>query len=332
MSLKSNIIWEGQFIEIYVDGMCPKKIILGNIYRPPRDINENYRQFIDEFTTVLAKLEISHSDVIIAGDFNIDLLKIHEKQIFGDYFDAITGHSFFPKITLPTRFSNMNGTLIDNFLYKISHRLLKTSAGIILSRISDHLPYFVSLDYVNIKLKNVTKFIQVKQQNASNLNNFKAELSRTNLLTNFDLSIDADPNRNYDILEHTITSAINKHLPTKTVKFNKHKHKKSNWITQGIIKSIKYRDMLYRKLKETNPYCQQHETMVINLHTYNNILKRSIRKAKADYYYSRFEKYKNDMRNTWVTIKEIISRESKTNFPESFQINNVLNEGQNNYS
>ena len=64
--------------------------------------------------------------------------------------------------------------------------------------------------------------------------------------------------------------------------------------------------------------------MVINLHTYNNILKHSIRKAKANYYYSRFEKYKNDMRNTWVTIKEIISRESKTNFPESFQINNVL--------
>ena len=178
MSLKSNI-WEGQFIEIYVDIMCPKKIILGNIYRPPRDINENYRQFIDEFTTVLAKLERSHSDVIIAGDFNIDLLKIHEKPIFGDNFDAITGHSFFPKITLPTRFSDMNGTLIDNFLYKISHRLLKTSASIILSRISDHLPYFVSLDYVNIKLKNVTKFIQVKQQNASNLNNFKAELSRT---------------------------------------------------------------------------------------------------------------------------------------------------------
>ena len=63
---------------------------------------------------------------------------------------------------------------------------------------------------------------------------------------------------------------------------------------------------------------------MINLHTYNTILKHSIRKAKADYYYSRFEKYKNNMRNTWVTIKEIISRESKTNFPESFQINNVL--------
>ena len=65
MSLKSNI-WEGQFIEIYGDSMCAKKIILGNIYRPPRDINENYRQLIDEFSTVLAKLERYHTDVIIA--------------------------------------------------------------------------------------------------------------------------------------------------------------------------------------------------------------------------------------------------------------------------
>ena len=171
----------------------------------------------------------------------------------------------------------MNGTLIDNFL---SHRLLKTSAGIILSRSSDHLPYFVSMDHVNIKLKNITKFIQVKQQNASNLNNFKEEISRTNLLTDFDLSIDADPNRNYDILEHTITSAINEHLPTKHIQFNKHKHKNSNWITKGIIKSIKYRDTLYRKLEKTNPYCQQHEVMMINLHTYNNILKTVFVKRK----------------------------------------------------
>ena len=147
-------------------------------------------------------------------------------------------------LCLPTRFSNMNCTLIDNFLYKISHRLLKTSAGIILSTISDHLPYFVSLDYVNMKLKNITKFCQVKQQNVSNLNNFKEEISCTDLLTNFDLSIDTDPNRNYGILEHTIMSAINKHLPTKTITFNKHKHKHSNWITKGIIKSIKYRDTL----------------------------------------------------------------------------------------
>ena len=31
----------------------------------------------------------------------------------------------------------------------------------------------------------------------------------------------------------------NKHLPTKGVRLNKNKHKKSKWMTNGILKSIK---------------------------------------------------------------------------------------------
>ena len=42
-------IWEGQFIEIEQENVGNKKIILGNVYRPPRDTNENYNQFINEF-------------------------------------------------------------------------------------------------------------------------------------------------------------------------------------------------------------------------------------------------------------------------------------------
>ena len=52
--------------------------------------------------------------------------------------------------------------------------------------------------------------MQVKQQQ------FKAEISWTNLLTNVYRYIDADLNRNQDILMHTITFAINKQLSTKT--------------------------------------------------------------------------------------------------------------------
>ncbi len=38
-----------------------------------------------------------------------------KKNQIGEYFDMFTNHSFYPKITLPTRFSNKHGTLIDNF-------------------------------------------------------------------------------------------------------------------------------------------------------------------------------------------------------------------------
>ena len=57
-----------------------------------------------------------------------------------------------------------------------------------------------------------------------------------------------DPNINYDKLEKILCEAKEKHLPVKTVKFNKYKHKRSPWITLGILKSIKFRDGLYKKL------------------------------------------------------------------------------------
>ena len=37
------------------------------------------------------------------GDFNIDLLKIHEKRLYSEYFDNLLSEGFHPKISLPTR-------------------------------------------------------------------------------------------------------------------------------------------------------------------------------------------------------------------------------------
>ena len=75
------------------------------------DTNENYRQFISEFATLLAHLDRCNSDVIIGGDFNIDLLKVNDKPIVSEYLDMVISHGFFPKITLPTRLSERSGTL-----------------------------------------------------------------------------------------------------------------------------------------------------------------------------------------------------------------------------
>ena len=95
-------IWEGQFIEILFENSCVKNLILGKTYRPPHDNKANYQQFINELTPLLNTLGNHNND----GDYNIDLLKINGKPMFSDYFDAITSLSFFPKITLPTRFTD----------------------------------------------------------------------------------------------------------------------------------------------------------------------------------------------------------------------------------
>ena len=119
----------------------------------------------------------------------------------------------------------------------------------------------------------------------------------------------------------TLTNAINKHIPVKTVTFDKHKHRKSHWITKGIIKSIRFRDNLYLKLKKTPIDSMEFRCSQQNLKTYNAILRRNIKLAKRFYYNDRFEKYKHDIKNTWRTIKELITRKSpKNNFPDYFQI------------
>ena len=52
-----NETWEGQLIEITGGGL-KKPVIVGNIHRPPRDLNVNHTQFIEEFS--LLKLTIKN--------------------------------------------------------------------------------------------------------------------------------------------------------------------------------------------------------------------------------------------------------------------------------
>ena len=86
--------FEGQFIQVKGGGL-KKPITIGNIYRPPRDLLENYTTFINEMTPILCDFEKQNTEVLISGDFNIDLLKVNRRQIFNDFLDCLITNSFF---------------------------------------------------------------------------------------------------------------------------------------------------------------------------------------------------------------------------------------------
>ena len=81
---------------------------------------------------------------------------------------------------------------------------------------------------------------------------FKTELMKLDIYNNLNKDVFADPNENYNLLEEIITDTMNKPIPTVIQKLNKHQRKKTPWITQGIIKSITFRDKLYFKMKQTH--------------------------------------------------------------------------------
>ena len=170
------------------------------------------------------------------------MLKINDKPIICEYFNTITSHGFFPKITLPSRFSEYHGTLIDNLLCNLSEGFFKSSAGILISNISGHFPYFLCLDYVQTA-NTIPTFIQIKH-NPDSLNKFKMDTINSNIYDKLNKDNSADPNENYYLLEEIVTIAMDKFMAIKLIKFNKCKHKKTPWITQDIIMSIKFRKLI----------------------------------------------------------------------------------------
>ena len=156
------------------------------------------------------------------------------------------------------------------------------------------------------------------------MNKLYSELGNINLMDLLDCDVNQNPNKNYNTFSNIITTAIEKHIPNKKFKFNKYKHKRTNWITSGIIKSIKFRDNLFKLLKETQHNTFEFLNIKQNLTTYNRILKQLIRQAKVSYYKTKFEKYRTNSKQTWQTINEVITRKTKENFPEFMKINNDI--------
>ena len=76
---------------------------------------------------------------------------------------------------------------------------------------------------------------------------------------------DTDPNENYEVLERTLKEVHNECFPERIVRFNDKKHKKTPWITTGILNSINRRNKLYRVLKQTKTDAISYATKKKNL-------------------------------------------------------------------
>ena len=327
LQLYEAISFDGLFIKVIMESFSAhstvqKTLIIGNLYRPPRQNVDQINSFISDFEKILDSLK-NFKNVTIAGDFNIDLLKCKQNSHISNYLELVLSSSFLPSITLPTRLTDSNGTLIDNMFVKLTNNYLSYKAGILVQNISDHLPYFISLGILKSQY-NTVKSVKVTLRSSESMNNFKNYLQEKNIMSILDCDQNSDPNRNYEKLHETVTAGLHTCFPIKHVKYNKYKHKKSPWITEGILISIKYRDCLYKSLKAISPQDDQYMAKKINLQTYNRILKRSIRQAKMKYYKHCFNKYKHDIRKTWLTINSILNKTNKKkDFPNYFSINDT---------
>ena len=169
-----------------------------------------------------------------------------------------------------------------------------------------------NLSYVT----DVPKFIDIECNDPRSMQAFIAELEDINIDDKLEHAIDSDPQKNYDCFIALLNGAKNKHLPKKRVRFNKNKHKKSKWMTNGILKSIKEKDKLYKKLVKAN---------IDDEIAYANLKAEFTNYKKIHLYYTRtFALYKNDIKQTWSVIKDTLQRKRQCKPTEKFSLNNRI--------
>ena len=325
---KASTDWEGLFLDITHcnNEELKNKITLSNIYRPPRENNSDasINKFLKPYSKIHKKLIKENSTLITAGDFNIDLLNLTNREKYQEYFDIFIGNGSTPMITLPTRFSKKKATLIDQIYCRFSKFSSQRLSGIIATKISDHLPCFSIINFSS-KEPPKPKFIMIQKKGPKEMENFKKEVIQKIKDCNFDTDPLADPNKNYQLLEKVIADARVKCFPVVKVKFKKYKHKLTPWITFGLLNSIKHRDKLYVKLIKTSLSSPNYSSKEMEYKDYCTLLQSSLRKAKADYYHKQFHKNISDIKKTWSKINEVLCRKSKkADMPDYFLDGNKI--------
>ena len=311
--------WEYLCVKLSHRKPKSKIYVLCNIYRKPNEIVNDLDTFSNELSTLLITVKNLKHSTYVCGDYNIDLLKVKINKHYCDYFDEIISHGFFPKITLPTRISDNSSTLIDNiFTNNIEEADI---SGILLNHISDHQMMFTIVENRSY-VTNVPKFIDIECNDQRSMQAFLSELEDMDIYDKLEQSVDSNPHDNYDRFITLINDAKEKHLPKKTVKFNKKKHKKSKWMTYGILKSINTKDILYKKLVKADIHDEiRYSTLKAEFGEYKKILRRSINEAKHLYYARTFALYKNDIKQTWSVIKDTLQKKHHSKTTDKFVLN-----------
>ena len=241
--------WEYLCVQLSHQKPRSKQYILCNIYRTPNELVDDINTFTNELSSFLVKLKNLKHSAYLCGDYNIDLLKVKINKHYCNYFDDVVSNGLFPKITLPTRLSDHSSTLIDNIF---TNNMDETgTSGILLNNISDHQMIFTYVENVSY-ITEVPKFIEIEKSDDRSMHAFVNELNELNIYDQLQSAIDTNPQENYDTFIKLLSSAKNKHLPRRIVRFNKKKHKKAKWLTNGILKSINTKDKMYKKLMKAD--------------------------------------------------------------------------------
>ena len=249
-------LWEGFSLKITGNDL-KKPVNVHTVYRPPR-VNKrrldehpsdqsNHDIFMKEIEPYLEKIKSDNTDTVFMGDLNYDLLETHTNKNCQEYLDSMITNGLLPKITLPTKINRNSCKLYDHIFTRLKNNSIKSDSCIYLTNISDHLPVFLSLNFEHKRRQTRTEYIEKRATTVQNQRQFLDKTAEKLAQLQFESCLTTNPNTDYNKLESIIVSAYEETIPLVKTKITKYTRKDNPWMTQGLLNSIKTRDILYKK-------------------------------------------------------------------------------------
>lgn len=266
-------------------------------YRPPSTNLQLYMTELEDYF-----LNKKENIEIFMGDINVNILNNLEVDV-NNYICTLAELGFFSYVTKPTREAENTSSLIDHIFIRVNNKnLLKQisfQSYIFETNITDHYTLLLSANIINNPKKvNKTNRIKSKTINYAKLNN-KLSTENWHEVTQIN-----DPEIAYNIFINKLSHYINLnsvevvHKNNKTIKLKP-------WITQGLLKSIRQRDLLKNKLKKN--YSDELKT---RYKQYRNSLNNLIKKTKNDYYKNKISSAQKNYKKIWQVINNATNNNS----------------------
>ena len=212
-------------------------------------------------------------------------------------------HNLLQQVTLPTRVTDTNETLIDH-VYTRSNKTLQTD--VIVCDISDHYPTLTK--YINEKAPTKEQKITkrwFKEESYDDIKDALEDKEDTWQLMH-DLTLDEATN----LLHKTIQDILDEIAPIETKTMS---NKPINrWLTSGIKISLHNAEKQYKKVKQGKLQKSEYKK-------YKKILESCIRRLKHRHYTNLIGVAGADSRKLWSIMNEVIDRkQTKHMFPSDF--------------
>ncbi len=128
--------------------MCTGKIICGMTYYTiistyhPHYKYHNVNEFISTVDSLLLQSPFPNKHIVISGHLNINLLEHETHMSTNNILSTMQSLNFFPHISCPTRFPDVNSAASPSHLDHIWTNFATLTSGILHIPFSDHLTYF----------------------------------------------------------------------------------------------------------------------------------------------------------------------------------------------